>query len=316
MAQIYERLLEFDKASSYFIDFHRKYPRSKEAAASLARACEMQLALNTSKALSICNAFAVRYPEGALPIVERLIVGAFRGKRNSQMVKIINTMYLNRFRLNQNQKIIAFYRIYSAYGGQGSQASRAAGSIFSEFSKNPDGVNGEALRYVGELTFLKANSILPRYMKVGLAGGTVERLLGSMQNKAAQLQQVEQAFGQVVNTKDSYWGVAALYSIGLATEQFAELLSNPPAIQGAKREDVLAQLKPQIEQIKQAATNWYKSAAETVSRYRVYNQYSVKTLNSLARITNRNLQFDDYVVAPDFLGAELPADIAKSVRRL
>ena len=51
VAQIYERLLDFDKASAYFIDFHKKYPKSKESVGSLARACELQLALNTSKAL-------------------------------------------------------------------------------------------------------------------------------------------------------------------------------------------------------------------------------------------------------------------------
>ena len=312
VAQIYERSLEFDKASTYYLDFHKRYSKSKEAPAALVKACELQLALNTAKALSICNAFANRYPDGAKPIVERLIVGAFRGKRNSQMVKIINSMYLPKFKLNANEKIVAMYRIYRAYGRQGSQAGEAARAIQAEFAKNPNAVSGEALRYVGELAFLRANAVLPGYMRTRLVGGTVEKLLASLQAKAAALQNVEQAYGQVVNTKDSFWGVAALYSIGLANEQFAELLANPPPIKGAKREDVLAQLQPQIDAVRQAAANWYKTAKDTVTKFKVYNQYSVKTINALARVNGKDFQFDDYVVTPDFLGSELPASIANS----
>ena len=82
-------------------------------------------------------------------LLERLIKGAFRGKRNFQMIQIINTMYLNKFGLDSNKKIIAYYRIYSAFGGQGSQAARSANAIQQEFGRNPNRVNGEALRYVG-----------------------------------------------------------------------------------------------------------------------------------------------------------------------
>lgn len=310
VAKIYERLLEFDKASVYFLDFHKRYPKEKEAPAALSKACELQLALNTSKALSICNAFANRYPDNAKSIVEQLIIGAFRGKRNAQMVKIINTMYLPKFKLNQNEKIVALYRIYTAFGRQGSQAGSAARSIEAEFGRAPGQVSGEALRYVGEIAFIRANGVLPNYLKMRLKGGTVDQLLASLQAKAAALGQVEQAYSSVVNTKDSYWGVAALYSIGIANEQFAELLANPPPIKGAKRADVLAQLKPQIDQVKAAAANWYKTAADTVTRFAVYNEYSVKTINALARVSGKKFQFDDYVFTPDFLGSEMPASLA------
>ncbi|WP_207912344.1 tetratricopeptide repeat protein [Pseudobacteriovorax antillogorgiicola] len=314
VAQIYERVLDFDKASSYFLQYHRKYPKTKEAAGALARACELQLALNTSKALQVCNGFANRYPDGAMPYVERLILGAFRAKRSSQMVQIINNIYLPKFKLTANQKIIAYYRIYSAYGGQGSQAGRAVSNMRAEFSRNPNRVNGEALRYIGELAFKQADPILAQYLKVRLVGGTVEKLLASIQNKAAMLQKLEQTYAQVVNTKDSYWGTAALHQIGVANEQFANLLANPPGIQGAKKEDVIKQLGPQIQQIRAAAANWYKTAQQTVTQYKVYNNYSVRVINAIARINGSKFQFDDYVVTPDFMGSELPASIVNAVQ--
>ena len=110
-------------------------------------------------------------------------------------------------------------------------------------------------------------------------------------------------------TKDSYWGTAALFQIGLATEQFARQLSNPPAITGAKREDVLKQLEPQIQQLNQAASNWYTTAQTTITKYRVYNSYSLKVINALARIKGSKVQFDDYVVQPDFMASQLPSGV-------
>lgn len=314
VAQIFERVLDFDKASNYYLQYQRSYPKTKEAAGALAKACELQLALNTGKALQVCSAFTNRYPDGALPYVERLISGAFRAKRNGEMVKIISKMYLPKFKLSANQKIIANYRIYRAYGGRGATAKKAEQSIKREFTRGKSRVSGEALRYVGELSFRQTTSVLPRYAKVKLQGGTVEKLLASIQNKAAELQKVEKAYGNVVATKDSYWGTAALFQIGLATEQFARLLSNPPKIAGAARADVIKQLQPQIDQLNKAAENWYTSAQETISRYKVYNSYSLKVLNALARIKGSKVQFEDYVVSPDFMSSEMPAGVVSRIQ--
>ena len=173
VAQIFERVLDFDKASSYYLRYQRTYSKSKDAAGALAKACELQLALNTSKALQVCSAFTNRYPEGALPYIERLITGAFRAKRNGEMIRIINSMYLSKFKLTPNQKIIAHYRIYKAYNGRGAKAGQASRKIQQEFSRSAKSVNGEALRYVGELAFKKVNPTLPKYMALKLKGGTV-----------------------------------------------------------------------------------------------------------------------------------------------
>lgn len=312
VAQIYERILDFDKASNYYIEYRNKYKTSKEAPGALSKACELQLALNTGRALQVCQVFAKDYPDGALPYIERLIVGAERAKRYGQMINIINNMYLNKFRLNASQKIVAHYRIYKANGGRGALASRAAASIRREAGSG--GIAGEASRYVGELAFKQADNALPRYLNIKLAGGTVDKLLASIQAKAQALKSLENTYGQVVATKDSYWGTAALHQIGLATEQFAAQLENPPAITGAKKEDVVKQLAPQVEQIKKAALDWYRSAQQTIVRYKVYNEYSLKVINSLARITGSKIQFEDYVVEPDFLGSQLPSNIVKQIQ--
>ncbi|MFW7379084.1 MAG: tetratricopeptide repeat protein [Oligoflexus sp.] len=314
VAQIYERQLEFEKASNYFLEFNKIYSDSKEAPGALSRACELQIALNTRRSLSVCLAFANRFPDNAKVYIERLIQGAERAKRYNQMTQMIQSQYLNKFKLNPNEQIVAWYRIYRANNGSGPLAANAVAQMTSVFQRSANSVAGEALRYIGELYYKQAESTVPRYFQVKLQGGTVENLVQSIQVKAQALAQLEAAMNQVVSTKDAYWGVAALYQLGFANEHFAELLANPPAIEGASPEDVLNQLKPQIDQIKRAALSWYRTGQDTVTRFNVYNEWSVRTISGLARVTSNRLQFDDYVVAPDFLGTEIAASIISDLR--
>jgi TolA-binding protein len=311
VAQIYEKQLDYDRAADYFIEFTKKYPKEKEAGGALATACYLQIALNTPKALPVCTAFASRFPDNALDVVEDLIVGAERAKRYDQMVDIIRTQYLNRFKLSPNQQIVAYYRIARAGG---SDAGQAVAQIKQIFGQGPGNVSGEALRYVGEIAFREADGILPRYMKIPLVGGTVDALAKSLEVKATALAQVEQTYQRVVGTKDAYWGVAALYQMGVAHEHYAEALSNPPAIQGATKEDVVKELAPQIAERRKAAANWYKLAQDTVTQFRVYNDWSLRVIGGINRLSGKRVQFDDFVVQPDFLGSELASSMAGAVK--
>lgn len=311
VAQIYEKQLDYDKASDYFIEFTKKYPKEKETPGALSTACELQIALNTPKALMVCNVFAARYSDGALPFIEALIVGAERAKRYEQMSEIIKTQYLPRFKLTANQQIVAYNRILRAGGPD---AGQALAQIRGIFGSNPGAVSGEALRYVGELAFREADPILPRYLRLPLAGGSVDALAKSIENKALALVQVEQAYSKVAATKDAYWGVAALYQMGFANEHFADMLANPPAIQGASKEDVVKQLMPQIQERKKVAANWYTTAQNTVSQFKVYNEWSIRVIGGLNRVAGKNLQFDDFVVQADFLGSELASSMSNTVK--
>ncbi len=311
VGQIYEKQLEYDKASEYYVQFAKRYPKEKESAPALASACELQIALNTAKALSTCNVLAEKDPSSAQAFTEELIEGAERAKRTEQLVTIIKTQYLNRFKLSPNQQIVAFYRIYRSGSGE---AAQAAAQIKQVFAQNPSAVSGEALRYVGELTYKEVEGALPRFMKITLVGGTVNDLAKSIEQKAVGLQQVEQQLGRVANTKDSYWGVAALYQLGLANENFADALSNPPAIQGASKEDVLKELAPQIAERKKVAMNWYVTAQKTVTEFKVYNDWSIRVLGGISRLSGKKLQFDDYVVTPDFLGSELAGNVTSGLK--
>jgi TolA-binding protein len=314
VAQIYERQLDFENASTFYLDFTKKFPKSKESAGALYKSCELQIALNTPRSLTVCSAFASRYPDGAKAVIEDLIKGAERAKRYDQMKQMIKTRYLSSFKLTPNEKIVALYQIYKITGGKSADARQAAAQIKSTFQSSGNAVSGEALRYVGELYFKEGSAYIPQFYNIKLTGGSVDNLIASIQKKANALAQLEGSLNRVVSTKDAYWGVAALFQMGAANEHFALLLSNPPAIDGAKPEDVLAQLKGQIDPIKASSVSWYKLAMETVSKFKVYNEWSIKSLNGLSRASGSKIQFDDYVVQPDFLGNEIDSSLISDLR--
>ena len=315
VAKILQHRMEFAKSASYFLLFSNTYPKAKEAPGALGQSCELMIAAGSSESLSVCTTFAQRYPDGGVVIIEKLIRNAARKNQMSLMADLIYKHYLPKFQLSPNQQIIAHYRIYSATKGQGSLGAKAAGEMERIFGQNASGVDGEALRYIGEIAFKRANPIMAQFATIELDGGTVDRLAASLEKKAVALKQVEDTFNQVVGTKDAYWGVAALHQMGYANEQYAIALENPPTIQGATKEDVLKELAPQIKERRDAAESWYKAASQTITKFKVYNEWSIKVLDAVARVEKRTFSFDDYVVTADFLGTDVPASLAPSLER-
>jgi TolA-binding protein len=312
IAQLYEKRLDFVVGAGYFDKYHRSFPQDAKAKAAHAKSCELLLAVDSQKAEENCLGFARKYPKEAADIVDRLIVSAQRDRRFNEMNSLINREYLPRFQLSPNARIIALQRIVSSEVGE--LSTRAMGSILAEFQRAGGKVDGEALRYVGAILFRRANSGFAAYQNVKLAGGTVDRLQQSIEKKGAELLKLKSAFQQVLQARDSFYGVATLHQLGLAHEQLAAMLARPPEIQGAKPEEVAKQLEPQVNALRQEATNYYQEAYKLVQQFKVYNDWSVRTINAFFRINEQKLSFDDYVVTPDFAGSEVATSIISSVK--
>jgi hypothetical protein len=150
-------------------------------------------------------------------------------------------------------------------------------------------------------------------MKISLKGGTVPAMLASIQAKTAALESLEKTYGQVLNTKDSYWGIAAYHQIGFAYEHFANLLKNPPAITGAKIEDVKKELSAPAAKQEAKAKEFYTAGLNIAKKLEVYNEWPGKLKASMGRMAGKELSFDDWIVTPDFVGSEVPKDVASSL---
>lgn len=307
VAKLNENRLELEAAAKYFAEFAKRYPKEKEAVASLAHACELQAATQSSNAVNTCLAFAAADQNGAKIIFNRMMRTAFSAGDEGKLASIAR-LYESKFKLSPEERINAYAMLY-----QKGSAS-AAGQIMEAFRQSRGNVQGEALRAVGGLVFKQVAGEIRKFEAVKLHGGTVDALAASIQQKIALLGKVSGAYEQVLATKDAYWGVAALYNMGYAREILYNDLSNPPEIKGAKREDVVKQLAGDANAAKQEATKFYGQALQAVDKFLVYNEWAAKALSGMARVSGKNINFDDLIVRADFLGGEVPENIAAAVK--
>lgn len=312
IARLHDVSYDFGPASNAYLDYVKKYPKAEEAAGAYERSCDLLVALGSPQATGVCQGFIARYPGGGKVFIERHIRNLERAKKYQAMTNVIRDIYFKKYKLNVNERIVNLNRIRKAYSS-GSQGTTAAREIESLFKRNKKAVAGEALRYVGEIKFAKAGNPLPNYLKIRLKGGTVEALLQSIQGKQAALNSLEGRYRDVLSSQDSYWGVAALAQIGAAYEDFTQQLENPPAIKGAKLEDVKKELAPQVAQLKQKTSQLFNSALSNLNQFSAYNIYSKQALNGKMRLEGKDLSFDEWVEQPDFIGAEIPAVVKDAI---
>ena len=224
-----------------------------------------------------------------------------------QLAKVLD----GKFKLSPEERIQAYTTVMNS---RGAASQQAANEILETFKKSGGNVSGEALRSVGGLVFRRVNGIMAQFQAMRLRGGTVDALAGSIQQKVGSLPKVQGAYEQVLATKDAYWGVAAFYQLGYARELLARDLENPPEIKGAPHADVVKQLAGDAKAARVEAQAFYNKALDAVSKYLVYNEWAAKALSGLARIQGKKIGFDDLIVRPDFIGAEVPENIAQAVK--
>ncbi len=306
VAKLKENRLELEDAAKFFGDFARKYPKEKEAIGSLAHACEIQAALNSASAVNTCLSFAAADAAGGKIIFARMMRAAFSSGDEGKLQSLVR-LYESKFNLSAEERIVAYNMLYQKGNGA------AAGQILQTFQKGGGNVSGEALRAVGNLVFKQVAGEIKKLEVMRLKGGTVDALAGSIQQKIAVMVKVSQAYEQVLATKDAYWGVAALYHMGYARELLYNDLSNPPDIKGAPRADVIKQLSGDANGAKQEAIKFYGQALAAVEKFLVYNEWAAKSLSGQARMNGKNVNFDDLIVKADFLGGEVPQNIAAAV---
>lgn len=312
VAFVFERQLKFGNAAAYFDQFAGSNPKDKRAKGAKAKACDLLVAEGGGKAGKVCGEYIGAYPSEAKDTAWKLVLSAERAKEFPRMVTLIEKVYFKTNGISANDRINADYKIYKNLGG--AEKKSAAVSILSVFNKNKGSVSGSALRYSGHVIFDSVNGIMGSYVKKGLVGGTVDRLQKSIEAKGQALIQLKNEYGKVLASEDSFYGVAALHQLGLAHEVFADALAKPPAITGAKTEEVAAQLAPQVDALKKEAQGYYEKAFSLVKKYSVYSDFSRKVVSGFYRVKGTPVRFDDWIVEPAFIEAPTPASVKEAVQ--
>ena len=313
VAKLQENRLDLAAAASFYAEFAKKYGKDKEAIGALAKACELEAALSAPAAVNTCLAFGGADANNAKIIFQRMMRTAYSAGDAARVVTLART-FEAKFKVSPEERIITYAMVYNLAKGQGAVAQQSAQVIMDSFRKAGGNVQGEAIRAVGALVFRQANGAMAKFQAVKLKGGTVDALAASIQQKVQALGALQQSYDQVLAVKDAFWGVAAFHQMAYAREMLAKDLENPPEIKGAPMADVVKQLAGDAKAARAEAAKFYKLALESVEKYLVYNEWAAKSLSGFARNAGRNVVFEDLIVRPDFLGAEVPENIAVVVK--
>jgi TolA-binding protein len=313
MAKISEKRLSFGEAISHFNKYAIKYPKSKEAGGAAQKVCDLTIAVAPERAFTNCKRLEAYSKDAYIGSLDSLILSLYAMKRYDLMNKVI-VQYLKYPGLSPNQKIAATYKRYVASGKRGTRANNYANQILGMYNQSQTQVSGNSLRYVTEIIFRKVNPVIGKFLKIRLAGGDVGKMQASIEKKSVALNEIEQQYSQVTATKDAYWGAAAYHQVGIAYEQFGDLLSNPPGIKGAKPEDVKKQLAPLAGQAYDKAKEFYRNGFQTARKFGVYSEYTAKLTTAIARRSGSKLTFSDWVLMPDFIGGEVSSRVRSRVQ--
>ena len=313
VAKLKDHRLELESAADFYSEYAERYPKEKEALPALGRSCELLAANESPKATKVCLELAKFDQEGAKAMFSRLIrSAAYAG--NFERLNGLVTNFFAKFKLTPDEKILAAHSIYRTSGGKGTEAIKAVTEITKAYQGSGGKISGEALRCVGEIAFKRAYAEVPKYESVKLAGGSVDALAASIDRKAGGLEKVKRAMDSVISTKDSYWGVAALYENGKAYDGLAVEMENPPAIKGASIDDVKKKLAPQAQAARQQAAGFYKIAIDTMGKFHVYNDYSRRVISASAKANGSKVVMEDWVEVPDLVGSEVSESVASEIR--
>ncbi|MBL8922540.1 MAG: tetratricopeptide repeat protein [Myxococcaceae bacterium] len=153
--------------------------------------------------------------------------------------------------------------------------------------KQKEGLDLQALDAVARASFVMNEDDFKRYSAVKLKWSTLQNigeLKGSIKTKAKALEDIQKTYTKTVQFKSADPAICALARIGMAYDQFAEALANPPVPKGIP-EELLFEVKTQFNQeaapIRDKATEAFTATVQKSQELDVFNPCSSKALEML-----------------------------------
>lgn len=153
--------------------------------------------------------------------------------------------------------------------------------------KQKETLDIQALDAVARASFVMNEDDFKRYSTIKLKWTTLQNigeLKGSIKTKAKGLEDIQRAYTKTVQFKSADPAICALARIGLAYDEFAEALANPPVPKGIP-EELLFEVKNQFEQealpIRSKASEAFAATVQKSQELDVFNPCSSKALEML-----------------------------------
>ncbi len=313
-----EKSYDFDKAIENYQKLVKDYPQSKDREAALFNTARLLEGLRryTESAAAFLR-YADMYPKSEDAPKNQFRAALIYSKQNDPQKEIgaLNE-FVQKFSRDTKQAelvVDAKRRIGDAFRKlkketEARKAYQAAADDFDRRNMKPDAapIAADAAAYS---RFQLAEVVLAEFDKVKI-GGTGKKLAASFTAKKNGVKKVNEAYDAVVKYKRIEWTLAAFYRKGYVLERFAQTILETPVPPEVKRlgeeavvtyQDTLAGMTVALED---KAVENYIGTLQEAHKYRISNEWTKKTLESLNRFRPKDypmLKEPKSTLAADFI---------------
>ncbi len=292
-----EKSYDFDKAIEKYQRLVKDYPASKDRENALFNTARLMEGLQRyNEAAAAYLRYADVYPNSEDAPKNQFRAALIYEKQGDSSKEIAAlSEFVQKFSSKTAQVelvIDAKKRIGDAFKKQKNEVSakKAYEAAADEFDKRnlkseTSPIAAEAAAYA---RFELAEYIFADFDKIKI-GGTGKALTNSFTAKKAGVKKVNDAYDQVMKYKRVEWTLAAFYRKGHTLERFAQTILEtpvPPEIKRLGEEAVVTYqdtLSGQTVALEDKAVEVYSAAWAEAKKYRVSNEWTKKTLESLNR---------------------------------
>ena len=292
-----ENSYDFDKAIDRYQKLVKDYPAAKDREAALANTARLLEGLQRyNEAAAAFLRYADVYPNSEDAPKSQFHAALIYEKQNdtSKEIAALNE-FVQKFSNKSAQVdlvVDAKKRIGDAFKKQKNESAarksyEAAADEFDKRNLKPE-TNPVAAEAAAYSRFELAELVFADFDRLKI-GGTGNALANSFKAKSEAVKKVNAAYDQVLKYKRVEWILAAFYRKGYTLERFAQTILDtpvPPDIKRLGEEAVVTyqdQLSAQTVALEDRAVETYAAAWAEAKKYRVSNEWTKRTLESLNR---------------------------------
>lgn len=284
-----ERVLDFSAAVSRYIELLDVYPKSKDTKDALFNAATILAKLGDGiRAAKLYLLYIARFP-GEDDEADNLFFAAkaYYDAQDYVTAKQVFERYV-RHPDRTEREVEAIYYLAQIAKAEGDDARYfklqeqiiQAHTAYGEKGTVVDPV------YAAEAAFRLAERVDARYRAIRLQL-PMERMARLLDEKAAQLKLVEDAYSKVVLFKDPFWSSAALHKIGEAYQEFANALFDapiPPELTEEEAEIYRFELEDQAFPIEEKAMQYWRRNLDLAIELGISNEWVQLSRERLIRL--------------------------------
>jgi len=313
-----EKSYDFDKAIDRYQKLVKDYPQSKDRESALFNTARLLEGLQRyNEAATAFLRYADLYPKSEDAPKNQFRAALIYEKQNDYNKEIgaLNE-FVQKFSRDTTQAelvIDAKKRIGDANLKlkRETEARKSFEAAADDFDRR--GLKAETSQIAAEAAaysrFELAENVFAEFDRVRI-GGTGKALVNSFNSKREAVKKVNAAYDKVVAYKRAEWTLAAFYRKGYILERFAETILATPVPPEVKRlgEEAVASYQDQLSGLTVAledkAVETYTQAFQAAKQFRVSNEWTKKTLESLNRYRPKEypmLKEPKQVISSDFV---------------